>query len=335
MVDENKKDIELDTDDAQETNIVLENQSEKNTDPSQLKKEDVDLGYTDLDVSKKEKAEIKKVEEPQPDVEVTTETKKDDKENLSKVSENAQKRIKELTFKYREAERREQAALEYAKGLQKKYSDVSNKYEESDTEYLKQYDARIDAERDKVKRQLKEALDSSDTDKVMEANDALTKLAVEKEKVRISLSEKEKAKKEKEANPEPVEQTSQNQSIPPKISPKARDWASRNEWFGNDKIMTSAVMNMHDELIMQGFDAESDDYYNEIDKQLRDYFPHKFNNAEEANIPNNKPVQNVAGVSRRQGGRRTVTLTKSQVAIAKKLGVPLEEYAKFVKEERK
>ena len=94
-------------------------------------------------------------------------------------------------------------------------------------------------------------------------------------------------------------------------------------------------MNMHDELIMQGFDAESDDYYNEIDKQLRDYFPQKFNNAEEANIPNNKPVQNVAGVSRRQGGRRTVTLTKSQVAIAKKLGVPLEEYAKFVKEERK
>jgi len=324
MVEETKNnDVELDTDDVQETKINFENTEEKEKHASEIKKEDVDLGYTDISSIAKEKAETKKEKEV---------------DDLSKVSENAQKRIKELTFKYREAERREKAALEYAKGLQKKYSDVSTKYEETDTEYLKQYDARIDAERDKVKRQLKEALELQDTDKVMEANDSLTRIAVEKEKVRISLSEKEKKKKEAETALKQnvdIEQTIAQTDV--KISPKARTWAQDNPWFGQDRVMTSAAMGLHDELLSQGFDAESDDYYNEINKRMKDYFPSKFANAEETvreESSNKKIVQNVAGVSRKQGGRRTVTLTKSQVAIAKKLGVPLEEYAKFVKEDR-
>ncbi len=172
----------------------------------------------------------------------------------------------------------------------------------------------------------------------MEANDSLTRLAVEKEKVRISLSEKEKKKKEAETAPKQnvdIEQTIAQTDV--KISPKARTWAQDNPWFGQDRVMTSAAMGLHDELLSQGFDAESDDYYNEINKRMKDYFPSKFANAEETvreESSNKKIVQNVAGVSRKQGGRRTVTLTKSQVAIAKKLGVPLEEYAKFVKEDR-
>ncbi len=171
MVEETKNnDVELDTDDVQETKINFENTEEKEKHASEIKKEEVDLGYTDISSVSKEKAETKKEKEETEETEETVdaiqareteaETKKEKEvDDLSKVSENAQKRIKELTFKYREAERREKAALEYAKGLQKKYSDVSTKYEETDTEYLKQYDARIDAERDKVKRQLKEALE--------------------------------------------------------------------------------------------------------------------------------------------------------------------------------
>ena len=343
----NNNEVDLDTDDAQETSINFETtDTDKDKHASEIKKEDVDLGYTDISTLAKEKTEDKKEieqetkkEQPEVDLIQETETKKENsKDNLSKVSENAQKRIKELTFKYRESERREKAALEYAKGLQKKYSDVSEKYETSDTEYLKQYDARIDAERDKVRRQLKDALDVQDTDQVMEANDSLTRLAVEKEKVRISLSEKEKRQKEIESRPK--EQVSTEQAITQNtapISPRARTWAQDNSWFGQDRVLTSAAMGLHDELLGQGFDAESDDYYNEINKRMKDYFPSKFANAEETvreESSNKKPVQSVAGVSRKQGGRRTVTLTKSQVAIAKKLGVPLEEYAKFVKEER-
>ena len=341
---EKNNDVELDTDDVQETNINLDVQEDENKHASELKKEEVDLGYTDISTLKKEKAQEKK-EEPTDAIQqeaTQEENKEEPKADLNKISDNAQKRIKELTFKYREAERREKAALEYAKGLQKKYQDVSEKYETSDEEYLKQYDARIDAERDKVKRQLKEALDSQDSDKVMEANDALTRLAVEKEKVRISLSEKEKRKKETEAalKHEGTAEAPTQVQEPPKISAKAQAWAQKNEWFGTDRVMTSAAMGLHDDLIGQGIEVESDDYYNEIDRRMQEYFPQKFNNATDATeetsseTATKKPVQNVAGVSRKQAGRRSVKLTKSQVAIAKKLGVPLEEYAKFVKEER-
>ena len=329
--------VDLDLDGVQETQIDLDDKTEDKH-PSEIKKEDVDLGYTDVNLKSEEKAEIKK-EEATDNTEIETQEEQalDKKDDLSKVSDNAQKRIKELTYKYREAERREKAALEYAKGLKTKYEDVNAKYQSTDEEYLKQYDARIDAERDKVKRQLKDALDTQDTEKVMEANDALTKLAVEKEKVRISLSEKEQLKKDKEKEvktPEPtINQQINEQAAPQKISPKAQAWAEKNEWFGNDRIMTSAAMSLHDELVGQGFDAETDDYYNEIDKRLKDYFPQKFEK-DETTETTNKPVQNVAGVSRKQGGRRSVKLTKSQVAIAKKLGVPLEEYAKFVKEDK-
>ena len=327
--------VDLDLDGVQETQIDLDDKVEDKH-PSEIKKEEVDLGYTDIKTTSEEKAETKKDEiQEEETLQETKADKKEDKDDLSKVSDNAQKRIKELTYKYREAERREKAALEYAKGLKTKYEDVNAKYQSTDEEYLKQYDARIDAERDKVKRQLKDALDLQDTEKVMEANDALTKLAVEKEKVRISLSEKEKAKKEKkEDKPETtINQQINEQAAPQKISPRAQAWAEKNEWFGNDRIMTSAAMTLHDELVGQGFDAETDDYYNEIDKRMKDYFPRKFGN-DETTETNNKPVQNVAGVSRKQGGRRSVKLTKSQVAIAKKLGVPLEEYAKFVKEDK-
>ena len=170
--------VDLDLDGVQETQIDLDDKVEDKH-PSEIKKEEVDLGYTDISTTSEEKAETKKDKiQEEETLQETKADKKEDKDDLSKVSDNAQKRIKELTYKYREAERREKAALEYAKGLKTKYEDVNAKYQSTDEEYLKQYDARIDAERDKVKRQLKDALDLQDTEKVMEANDALTKLAV-------------------------------------------------------------------------------------------------------------------------------------------------------------
>ena len=320
-----KNEVELDTDDAQETNVSFEEKAESSH-PSEIKKEDVDLGYTDISELTKQKAAKAKEED-----EVTEEKpQKKTSDDLEGYSDKVQKRIKDLTFKYREAERREKAAMDYAQGLKKKYEDIEQKYNTVDENYIKEYDGRIEAEKAKVKTMLKEAIDAQDAEKIMEANEALTRLAVEKEKVKISQSEREeRAKAAKEQAEKPQEENQIQQ--PQKVSPRAQEWASENEWFGSDKVMTSAAMGLHDELMGEGFDAESDAYYNEINKRIRDYFPHKFADTETQEEPR-RPVQNVAGVSRKQIGRRSVKLTKSQVAIAKKLGVPLEEYAKYVKE---
>jgi hypothetical protein len=322
-----KNEVELDTDDAQETNVSFEEKAESSH-PSEIKKEDVDLGYTDISELTKQKTEKAKAKEED---EVTEEQpQKKTSDDLEGYSDKVQKRIKDLTFKYREAERREQAAMDYAQGLKKKYEDIEQKYNTVDENYIKEYDGRIEAEKAKVKTMLKEAIDAQDAEKIMEANEALTRLAVEKEKVKISQSEREERAKAAKEQAEKPQEENQPQK-PQKVSPRAQEWASENEWFGSDKVMTSAAMGLHDELMGEGFDAESDAYYNEINKRIRDYFPHKFADTETQEEPR-RPVQNVAGVSRKQNGRRSVKLTKSQVAIAKKLGVPLEEYAKYVKE---
>ena len=246
---------------------------------------------------------------------------------MKDYSDKVQKRIKKLTFQVREAERKERAALDYAKGLKEKFESAEKRFEETDTNYLKEYDARIEAERIKVKNDLKVALDAQDTEKIMEANDALTKLAVEKEKVSMSLQDKEARKKEEESQPQAQEQ------VTPPVSQRAQKWAEDNDWFGSDRVLTNAAMSIHEELVQQGIDGESDEYYNQINKRMKEYFPQKFAQSSTEEQPQKAaPVQNVASVSRRQGGRKSVKLTKSQVVIAKKLGVPLEEYAKYVKE---
>jgi hypothetical protein len=164
---------------------------------------------------------------------------------------------------------------------------------------------------------------------IMQANDELTQLTVEKEKARIKMADREARLKQLEEQKnapkeDPIAERTTEQSEPSK---RAKDWASKNAWFGNDKIMTNAAMTVHEDLVGMGVDVESDEYYNEIDKRMKDNFPHRFASQEQR-----RPVQKVASAGRSQQGRRSVRLTKSQVAIAKKLGVPLEEYAKFVKE---
>jgi hypothetical protein len=232
----------------------------------------------------------------------------------------------------REAERREQAALDYAQGLQKKYTDAQKKYQEIDDSYIKQYDARIDAEKDTVKKKLKEAIESQDAEAIISANEELSRLIVEKERAKVSIAAKERQKKDTEQNEKEVRNVEQNQQIERKAvapSTKAKKWAEDNTWFGSDEYMTNTAFQVHEKLQSEGFDLDSDEYYNEINKQMRDIYPHKF---AEDKQEQRKPVQTVASANRGKTGRRTVKLTKSQVAIAKKLGVPLEEYAKYVKE---
>ena len=332
MAEETKNaEVELDTDGVNEERVDIP--EAKEPDESFAQKEDVDLGYTDIKGEdnvtgeKTAKELLQETKEEPKEQPKQVESKDTDEEGLQDYSDKVQKRIKKLTFQIREAERREKAAVDYAKGLKNKYETAQEKYEEVDTNYLKEYDARIDAERDKAKTALKVAFDSQDPEQITEAQDKLTKLAVEKEKVSMTLAEKESKKKESESKPQ---ETTQEQ---PPISQRAQEWASDNEWFGSDRVMTSAAMGIHDELMQEGIDAESNEYYNQINKRMKEYFPQKFAaSTEEKPVATKEPVQNVASVSRRAGGRKSVKLTKSQVVIAKKLGVPLEEYAKYVKE---
>jgi chaperonin cofactor prefoldin len=334
MAEENNQaSVEIDTDGVNEETINVETPQEDTT--AFEKKEDVDLGYTDVSNPKTAKellneakaSEEVEPKETKPKFEQRHEETDSEYADLEGYSEKVQKRIKKLTFQIKEAERKERAALDYAKGLKNKYDNVQNQFEEIDTNYLKEYNARIDAERDKAKAALKSAYDSQDTDAITEAQDNLTKLAVEKEKVSMTLADKESRKKEVESQP-----VQDSQAPQPQISYKAQQWAEDNNWFGSDRVMTSAAMGIHEDLLQEGIESESDEYYNQINKRMKEYFPQKFAQSSAEETTKAAPVQNVASVSRRSGGRKSVKLTKSQVVIAKKLGVPLEEYAKYVKE---
>jgi len=312
--------VELDTDGVKDQTLEVEEQKVETSEP-ELPKQEVDLGYTEPKPEGIEGITVETVKE---------EPKKEIKEDsLSDVSEKVKRRIDKLTFKIRESERREKAALDYAKGLKNQLDDTKNRFSKTSKSYIEQFSARVVAEQEDAKKALRDAIADQDADKIAEANSRIAQLAVEAEKVKMTQAEEE-AKEEKakaEAKIEqPIRQAPQTNVAQP--SGKAKEWAEKNEWFGSDKIMTSAAFQAHNDLVEQGFDAESDEYYNEIDKVMKENFPHKFSQPQEQK----KPVQTVASAQRNQTGRRSVKLTKSQIVIAKKLGVPLEEYAKYVKE---
>ena len=331
--------VELDTDDAkaQDVEVKEPEQKEEAKDKINLNVGEVDLGYTEHVDKDKEKAKILIEDEPKQEP-IKTEPIREEKkvDDLEQVSKTVQKRIDKLTHRYREAERREVAALDFAKGLQKKYDHSLDQYRVSDDKYLKEFDARVDSQREQVKNKLKEAIESQNSDVIMKANDELVQLAVEKEKARIQMAEKEaqlrESKEQAKAQLDQPDLPQGGESMP-QPSDKAKQWAQKNTWFGNDKVMTNAAWTLHEDLTSRGVDTEDDNYYNEIDRQMKDYFPGRFAEGSTETVEQRAPVQMVASAGRKQQGRRTVKLTKSQVAISKKLGVPLEEYAKYVKEE--
>jgi hypothetical protein len=278
------------------------------------------------------KANTKKVEtKDQPIVEVKEE-KKDEREEYS---EGVKKRIDRLTYKIRESERREKEALSFAEQIKRERDDLQTKFTKLDDGYVNEFSGRVKSELESAKASLKQAVSAGDVDAQVAANQALARLAIEQERINATEEQRKLYEKSQEnagqTIQQPVQSNVQQQAAPP--DPKAEAWAEKNEWFGKDEAMTYASFGIHKKLVEEeGFNPSSDEYYEEIDRRLRTEFPQKFNDGGEVQ-GSKQPVQTVASANRTtRTGRKTVRLTPSQVAIAKKLGVPLEEYAKYVKE---
>ena len=249
----------------------------------------------------------------------------DDDSKLDGYSKKVRDRIERMTWKVREAERREQAAIDYAQGLQKENKNLQERTKTVDDSYIKEYDARVASEEESLKRKLAEAIASGDVDTQVTVNKDLARLAVEAGELNKAKVTREQQIKQAEVNTEQA----QAPQAPKPVHPKAQAWAEKNTWFGSDDPMTLTAFSIHNDLIKQYGEqyALTDEYYTLIDQKIRDAFPHKF----EENAPKTTSVSTpVAGVSRTGSGKnpKRVTLTKSEVAIAKKLGVSLEQYAK-------
>ena len=263
----------------------------------------------------------------EPEIQVEEAPKQEGKEEeLEEYSQSVKRRIDKLTRKMREAERRELAAIEYAKKVQEENKNLSVMSQATSKERVASDEQSLQSAEQLLKTAYTQAVSEGDAEKQMDAQQRIAQLAIEKE--RLSLR-KRKVEQQEIQMEQPVEEpwNNQQQAQPQaRPDPKAQDWAEDNKWFGADKAMTYTAMSFHDELLNEGFDASSEEYYTEIDRRIRKEFPHKFEDQ-------SKPKQRVASATRTTAtGRRTVKLTPSQVAIAKKLGVPLEEYAKHVKE---
>jgi hypothetical protein len=255
------------------------------------------------------------------------------KSELDQVSENVQKRIAKLTAKMREAERREQAAIEYARSVQAKAQDLEQKLVVTDHSRLNEAKTRLETQQATLRSIIKRAREEGDIDTETEAQQRLAELSYEQRQVSDWI-EQQRSQPVQQQQPvyQPPQQQRQQSAAP---SAKADAWAESNPWFGQDRTMTYAAWGIHQTLVdEEGIDPESDEYYTELDNRLRNEFPNKFqsaqtNNRQRSNVPSVAPASRSSGVN---SARRTVRLSPSQVAIAKKLGVPLEEYAKYVKE---
>ena len=255
------------------------------------------------------------------------------KNELDEVSDNVQKRISKLTARMREAERREQAAVEFARGLQTEKHSLQQSLVNTDYSRLSEAKNRLDTQQATLKAIIRKAREEGDVDTETEAVQRLTDLTMEQRQVAGWLQSQ--GEQIQQMQRQPVQQYAPQEAPPqkPLPSPKAEEWATRNPWFGQDRMLTYGAWGIHQTLVEQeGVDPNSDEYYTELDRRLRDEFPRRFQDQ----IRQQRSAPAVAPASRSSGlntsARRTVRLSPSQVAIAKKLGVPLEEYAKYVKE---
>jgi hypothetical protein len=295
---------------------------------------DLDTSGPDTEVSLPEE-EVKQVAENTEQETVKEETTEPEKvetkndEELEDYSKGVQSRIAKLTRKMREAERREQAAVEYARAVEQKRQVDQERFNRVDSDYTKKFEDNVKLGMDSAQKELAMAIEAGDATAQVEANKRIATLSFENAKL-------EQRKQETPVVQQPV-QLSDGGNIPqptvqdlPAPDPQAEAWASRNTWFGQDRAMTYTAFEIHKDLVNEGFDPQSNEYYAEVDNRIKVDFPHKFGNNETKQTA--KPVQSVASANRSvKSGRKTVRLTSSQVAIAKKLGVPLEEYAKQIK----
>ncbi len=261
----------------------------------------------------------------------TEETKKEDDSKLEEYSKGVQSRIAKLTRKMREAERKEAAAVQYAQAVEKQRQLDLSKLNQVNTEYTTKLEENVTSAMESAQNELRMAIESQDANLQVTANKKIAALALENANLQM------RKKRQPVVEETPV-QLSDGGRLPeqtprslPEADPQAEDWAAKNRWFGQDRAMTFTAFEIHKDLVdKEGIDPKSDEYYTEIDKRIRVDFPHKFDNNETR--ATTKPVQSVASANRSiKSGRKQVRLTSSQVAIAKKLGVPLEEYAKQLK----
>ena len=285
---------------------------------------DVTLDDTDVKVNKEEPEAVETV--------VRTDTASEGE--MEDYGKKVQSRIDKLTKKAREAERREHAAVEYARGVQQEAEKMRQKAQALDSGYVTEFGDRVEAQMAQAKKELKDAMDLGDVEKQVDVQAKLGRLAIEEERAASHKAQRERLRQEMEARgvnpnqPQMPQQQPRQPAPPTRPDPKAEEWADKNTWFGDDEPMTLTSFSIHRKLMEEGFDPKSDSYYSEIDNRMRETFPHKF----EQQVSPTQAVNSgnrMAAPGKRKG---TVRLTPSQVAIAKKLGVPLSEYAKYVKE---
>jgi hypothetical protein len=269
---------------------------------------------------------------PEPEANIFQKPEQDSapKNELDEVSEGVQKRISKLTARMREAERREQAALEYAKGLQNQTQNLQQKLVQTDYSRLNEAKTRLETQQVQLRQIIAKAREENDVNTELEAQERLSALSGEQRQVASWLQTQQEAVQQQsyqQAQPAPAPQPQR-----PTPSPRAEEWAEQNSWFGQDRVMTYAAWGIHQTLVEQeGVDPNTDEYYTELNKRVRETFPDKFRDQtrQQRSAPAVAPAARSSGIN---SARRTVRLSPSQVAIAKKLGVPLEEYAKYVKE---
>jgi hypothetical protein len=294
---------------------------------SEEKKTSVDDGTVDIEVGEGFEGQEVEIDD------VSDQTKEkafsESEDEHEEYSQSVKKRIDRLTKKMREAERQKEEAIKYAQGVQTEADNIKAKLNAVDQGYLNEYGGRLTAETHTAQEAFKRAIAVGDPDATLEAQKKLTELQFASNKLEEAKRVQSRRKPPEQAQQQPQQQQQQYQQPATRPDPRAEEWAEKNEWFGNDNTMTFAAYGIHKQLVDEAFDPTSDDYYDELDKRIRGEFPHKFSDTG----AKRRTAQTVAGVSRTSSsnGRKKVKLTPSQVAIAKKLNVPLEEYAKYVK----
>lgn len=270
-------------------------------------------------------------EQPEEQPEEQEQPQAANEDELQEYSKNVQQRISKLTKKYRDEEAQRVAAVEFAEAVKKQNDELKQRLDALDQSYTSEFGTRVDSQIESAKQAYQKAYDDGDAEAMFEAQKNLSRLALDQAQL-----EQAKQRQERKAE-EPAQQPQQPAAPPPQPQqpdPKAEAWAEKNEWFGSDQTMTYAAFGLHRQLIEdEGFDPQSDEYYNELDNRMKKEFPHKFAAPTKSDTgPRVASAESTASRSKSTKGRRTVKLTPSQIAIAKRLNVPLEEYAKYVKE---
>ena len=304
---------------------------EKNESPPEEEGQIVEINDAEEKVEEKVEVQADATSET-----TTEETKKEDTDNddLSQYSESVKKRITKLTKKFREEERERQAAIQFAESVKKQNEELKAKLEKLDTNYVGEFDTRVQSQSVAAKEAYRKAYEAGDADAMYEAQQAISRIALEEARLNQLKEQREEEAKAQQANgATPATTPNYPPAPPPKPDPRAEDWAKKNEWFGQDQTMTYAAFGIHKTLIEEeGIDPSTEEYYTELDTRIKTEFPHKFGDNKKSSGPRVASAGATASKTASQKGRRTVKLTPSQIAIAKRLNVPLEEYAKYVKE---